>query len=86
MTRRYSPKESARKAKAKRDLALERLEFRSPSEPRTAPVGLTSFPVKAEDSLIRAMIDAELARRSIPSDGLENSSRSSGWNDGSESA
>lgn len=67
MTRRYSPKESARKAKAKRDLALERLEFRSPSEPRTAPVGLTSFPVKAEDSLIRAMIDAELARRATPS-------------------
>jgi hypothetical protein len=61
LTRRYSASETSRRAKAKRDKALERGEFRAPSEARVAPSGATSFPIKAEDEAIRALIDAKLA-------------------------
>lgn len=50
-------------AKAKRAHALERNEFRTPSEPRVAPDGATSAPIKAEDPEVRKMIDEALARR-----------------------
>lgn len=87
MTRRYNSKESARKARAKRDLALERLEFRLPSEPRAAPTGPTSFPVKIMDESIRALIDAELARRATPRRDSESMAQDlEGWNEGRESA
>lgn len=52
-----------KKAKARRATALERNEFRVPSEPRTAPAGATSFPIKAEDPALRRMIDEAVAKR-----------------------
>jgi len=63
VTRRYSAKETSRQAKAKRDVALERGEFRYPSEARVAAASPTSFPVKAEDAETRRLIDEALARR-----------------------
>lgn len=50
-------------AKHRRAVALERNEFRLPSAPRIAAAGATSFPLKAEDPKVRAMVDAELALR-----------------------
>lgn len=50
-------------AKAKRARALERNEFRTPSEPRVAPDGATSAPIKAEDPETRRLIDEAIARR-----------------------
>lgn len=50
-------------AKFRRAKALDRNEFRHPSEPRTPAAGITSFPVKAEDPAVRAMIDEALERR-----------------------
>ena len=49
MSRYASAKLNSKMARAKRDLALERGEFRLPSEPRTAPTSPTSFPVKIGD-------------------------------------
>lgn len=50
-------------AKARRQTALERNEFRYPSEPRVPADSATSFPVKAEDPELRKMIDDAIARR-----------------------
>lgn len=49
-------------AKVRRAIALERVEFKYPSEPRKAAAGATSFPLKAEDPNLRAIIDEALAR------------------------
>ena len=69
MSRRRSAKDTAKIGKAKRDVALARVEFRTPSEPRLAPSGPTSFPVKARDESIRRMIDEALARKHQPVEG-----------------
>lgn len=50
-------------ARERRAFALERNEFRYPSEKRTAAAGATSFPLKAEDPEVRRLIDEALARR-----------------------
>lgn len=63
MPRDYKPGESERRAKARRTGALARNELRYPSSPREAPVGATSFHVKAEDPATRAAIDAFLRKR-----------------------
>lgn len=55
--------ENRKRAKARRDFALERNEFRYPSEPRIAPDGPTSFPLKADNIDDRRLIDEALARR-----------------------
>lgn len=58
--------EVMRRAKAKRDTALARTEFRYPSEARIAPSGATSAPIKAEDPETRRLINEALAKRSVP--------------------
>ena len=63
MPRDYRPKEAEKKAKARRHFALARLELRGPSEPRTAPTGATSFPVKAMDPETQRLIDEALKRK-----------------------
>lgn len=63
MSRRYSASERSNKAKAKRDLAMERGEFRYPSALREAPAGATSFPVKAADPQTDQMVADFLANR-----------------------
>lgn len=50
-------------AVAKRQYALDRLELRSPSSPRAAPVGPTSAPIKVVDESIRRLVDAALASK-----------------------
>ena len=49
--------------KARRQLALDRPELRQPSVARASPAGPTSYPIKAEDQELRALIDEALARR-----------------------
>jgi hypothetical protein len=55
--------ENQKRARARREGALARAEFKYPSAPRTAPAGATSFPVKAEDPATRAAIDAFLSTK-----------------------
>jgi hypothetical protein len=55
-----------KRAKVRRDSALARLEFRYPSERRTAPAGVTSFSIKAEDPALRKLIDDAVAERLMP--------------------
>ena len=49
--------------KARRQIALDRPELRQPSAARTAPAGPTSYPIKAEDQELRALIDEALKLR-----------------------
>jgi hypothetical protein len=51
--------------RAKQAFALDRRELRQPSEARTAPASPTSFFIKAENPLLRELIDRalKLARR-----------------------
>lgn len=64
MTRpRASAWEIKRAARARRDGAIAREELRGPSQPRVAPSGVTSAPIKTEDAATRAMIDAALEAR-----------------------
>lgn len=67
MGRDYSPREAALRGKARRAHALERNELRGPSEPRQAPVGATSFPVKVTDPATAELIAAALAKRKVKS-------------------
>lgn len=57
MVRRYNASETTRKAKGKRQFALDRVELRAPSTPRVPASGPISAPLKArndsDDSLIR---------------------------------
>jgi hypothetical protein len=62
MPRDYKPAENERRAKARRQHALDRRELREPSAPRQAPAGATSFPVKARDEATSAAITAFLSR------------------------
>jgi hypothetical protein len=61
MTRHLKADERIKRAKARREGALARAELREPSEPRAAPQGATSFPVKVRDPGIDAAIQAFLA-------------------------
>lgn len=62
MPRDLRANENQKRARARREGALARAEFRYPSAARTAAAGPTSFPIKAEDPAARAAIDAFLAR------------------------
>jgi hypothetical protein len=63
MPRNHKANEVMRIAKAKRQSALERAEFRYPSEARLPAAGVTSFPVKDLDAGTAAMIADFLAKR-----------------------
>lgn len=65
MTRRLSASDTSRIARAKRDLALERNEFRAPSVPRVSAAGVTSAPLKAPDPELQRMIADALAKRRV---------------------
>ena len=60
MTRNYKHHEAARRAKAKREFALERSELRGPSTPHVSAAGVTSAPIKAQDPETEDMIAAFL--------------------------
>lgn len=55
--------ENQRRARARREGALARVELRQESTPRTSAAGTTSFAVKAEDPATRAAIDAFMSLR-----------------------
>ena len=67
MPRNHKAKEILRIAKAKRRSALERNEFKYPSEARVSADGATSFPIKAVDDetarLIAEYVDKRGANR-----------------------
>jgi hypothetical protein len=63
MPRNHKAKEIAKIARAKRDTALERAEFRYPSEARVSADSPTSFAVKDVDAGTAAMIADFLAKR-----------------------
>lgn len=63
MPRDYRAHENTRKAKAKRQQALERNELRGPSTPHVSAAGATSAPIKAPDPATDAMIEEFLARK-----------------------
>jgi hypothetical protein len=54
--------ENAKRARARRDHALKRMDLRQPSSPRENAVGATSHAVKTTDAATRAAIDAFLAK------------------------
>lgn len=56
-------KQQAKQSQAKRGSALNRPELRVASEPRQAPAGATSFPVKVVDDDTRRMIEAALVAK-----------------------
>jgi hypothetical protein len=64
MPRDYRAHENTRKAKAKRQQALERNELRGPSTPHVSAAGPTSAPIKAPDPATEAMVEAYLKQRS----------------------
>jgi hypothetical protein len=63
MSRPYSPSENAKKARGRRQFALNRVELRRASEPRTPASGSTSAPLKArndhDDSLIQDFLSKQ---------------------------
>ena len=63
MPRNHKAKEILRIAKAKRQSALERNEFRYPSEARLPAAGVTSFSIKDVDPETSRMIADFLAKR-----------------------
>ena len=63
MPRNHKAKEILRIAKAKRQSALERNEFRYPSEARIPAAGVTSFSVKDCDPEVSRMVAEFLAKR-----------------------
>lgn len=64
MPRNHRANEVARIAKAKRNTALERAEFRYPSEPRVSAASPTSFAIKDADPELSRMVAEYLAKRS----------------------
>jgi hypothetical protein len=66
MPRDLRKKEVDRHAKARRQYALDRNEFREATAPRRAAAGATSFAVKVADPEDRAAIDAFLEARRRP--------------------
>lgn len=65
MPRDYKERERLLKTKARRQHALARQELRGPSEPRTAPTGTTSFPIKLTDPETQRLINEALAKRGM---------------------
>lgn len=63
MSRSARSKDNAMIAQARRLRALERPEFREPSEPRRSADGATSFPVKAVDGETSRLVEEFLAKR-----------------------
>jgi hypothetical protein len=63
MPRDYHPRESALKARARRQFALDRTELRRSSELRQSAVSPTSFAVKKIDIETQRLIDEALAKR-----------------------
>lgn len=63
MARRYQPRESELKAKARRALALGRSALRQESSERESAVGPTSHAVKARDPDSERAVAEFLARR-----------------------
>lgn len=66
MPRKLRGREIEKVARTKRLTALERAEFRHPSEARVAADSPTSFAVKAEDAATQALIADFLAKRRLP--------------------
>ena len=64
MPRNHRAREILKIAQAKRQSALERNEFKYPSEARVSAVGATSFPIKDVDPETSRMIADFLAKRS----------------------
>lgn len=64
MPRDLRANENQRRARARREGALARAEFRYPSSPRDAPVSPTSFPVKKVNPADQAAIEAFLRSKS----------------------
>lgn len=62
MPRNMRQGEAERRAKAKREFALQRNELRGESTPRVSAAGVTSAPIKADDPF-RAIIEEALAKR-----------------------
>ena len=56
--------ENARRAKAGRARALERVELNQPTTPRIA-AGITSMAIKTQDPELRRLIDAAIAERGL---------------------
>lgn len=65
MPRDYRARERELKTKARREFAMARQELRGPSEPRTAPAGATSFPIKLTDPETERLINEALAKRGV---------------------
>ena len=63
MPRDFKASENTKRAKARRQAALDRPELRGPSTPRLSAAGPTSMAVKAEDPATRRLIDEALAKR-----------------------
>ncbi len=63
MTRHHKAKEILKIAQAKRQSALERNEFKYPSEARVSAASPTSFAVKAADPELSRMVSDFLAKR-----------------------
>ena len=63
MTRRYNASETTRKARSKRQYALDRVELRAPSTPRIPASGPISAPLKARNDSDDALVRDFLARR-----------------------
>jgi len=63
MPRNHKAKEILRIAKAKRQSALERNEFKYPSEARVSAAGATSFSIKDVDPATSQLIADFLAKR-----------------------
>jgi hypothetical protein len=61
MPRDLRANENVKRAKAKRQFALERREMLQPTVPRVSAAGPISMAIKVD--LFRAMIDAEIERR-----------------------
>lgn len=64
MPRDFRASENTRRAKARRQAAIERPEILQPTTPRRPATGPTSMAVKAEDPETRRLIDEAIARRS----------------------
>lgn len=63
MPRNLKASENAKLARSRRAFALERSELRGESEPRVAPAGPTSMPVKARSASDDLLIEAYLKQR-----------------------
>lgn len=63
MPRDMKARENQKRARALRERALARTELGRPTEARVSPTGVISAAIKAEDPVLRAMIDDALAKQ-----------------------